>query len=301
MTLIYVLLGLAILVGLFDLWLRYVYRYPKRRHRTTPEELGIPFREVRFPTRRGRQLYGWWVPAQEKPSGPAPTLILVHGWARNVESVLPLIKGLHPLGYNLLAFDLRNHGSSDPDKYPNLLKFSEDIRAAVDFLIGNLLSEPSPIGIIGLSVGGGAAIHAAAFDIRISSVVTIGALASPVDVMRLEFQKRHIPFYPLGWLSIKYLQFKLGLNFEEIAPVNNIGKVRAKILLIHGENDAVIPVEQGKRLQIAGNPDRTLLWIVPEKNHTDCVEHPEFRAKVEAFLQETIPVKIASAASSRSR
>ncbi len=294
MTLIWVLLGLLVLIGLFDLWLRYVYRYPRRRHRTTPEELGIPFREVRFPTRRKRRLYGWWMPAANKSSEPAPTLILVHGWARNVESVLPLIEGLHPLSYNLLAFDLRNHGSSDPDKYPNLLKFSEDIRAAVDFLSDKILSESSPIGIIGLSVGGGAAIHAAAFDDRIQSVVTIGALASPVDVMRLEFQKRHIPFYPLGWLSIKYLQFKLGINFAEIAPVNNIGKVRAKILLIHGENDTVIPVEQGKRLQRAGNAERTSLWIVPGKNHTDCVEHPEFRSRVKTFLQETIPAKIGS-------
>ena len=44
------------------------------------------------------------------------------------------IEELHPRGFQLLAFDLRGHGSSDADNYPNMLKFSQDIRAAIDYL-----------------------------------------------------------------------------------------------------------------------------------------------------------------------
>ena len=44
------------------------------------------------------------------------------------------IEELHPRGYQLLAFDLRGHGSSDADDYPNMLMFSQDIRAAIDYL-----------------------------------------------------------------------------------------------------------------------------------------------------------------------
>jgi len=289
LIIIWTLLGLIILFGLLELFIKHVYRYPKKPHQTTPAELEIPFDEIRFPTKNNCQLYGWWIPAQNESSNLAPTLILVHGWGRNVERMMTYIQKLHPKNYNFLVFDLRNHGSSDPDKYPNLLKFSEDIRSAVNFIVKQDSVKPGLIGVIGLSIGGAAAIHAAALDHRINTVVSIGALAHPVDVMRLEFQKRHVPYFPLVWLFFKYLQFKIGINFEHIAPVNNIRNAKAKILLIHGNQDVVVPIEQVKKLQYAGNSKMTHLWVIPDKGHSDCHHHPEFWKKVESFLTETIP------------
>ena len=289
MIIIWILLGLVIFFCLLDLFIKYVYRYPKKTHQTTPAESDIPFKEIRFPTKNNCQLYGWWIPAQNTSSNPVSTLILVHGWGRNLERMMTYIQKLHSKHYNLLVFDLRNHGSSDPDKYPNLLKFSEDIRAAVDFVVTQDSVEPGLIGVLGLSIGGAAAIHAAAFDQRIKSIITIGALAHPVDVMKLEFQKWHIPYFPLVWLFFKYLQFKIGINFEHIAPVNNIKNTKAKILLIHGDQDTVVPIEQGEKLENAGNPETTRLWVIPGKGHSDCHYHQEFWQKVESFLQETIP------------
>ena len=291
MTIIWIFLGLIIFFGLLDLFIQSVYRYPKRPHRTTPAELRIPFQEVRFPTQNNRQLYGWWIPAQKKTAPPLHTLLLVHGWGRNVERMLGYIQKLHPKNYNLLVFDLRNHGSSDPDKFPNLLKFSEDVRAAVDFVLKKDSVDPNSLGIIGLSIGGAAAIHAAAFDERIKYIVTVGALAHPVDVMRIEFQKKHIPYFPFVWLFFKYLQFRIGINFNRIAPVNNIHKAKARILLIHGDQDVTVPVDQGEKLKKAGNPQTTQLWIIPGKGHSDCHQHPEFWTRVEAFLLHGAPLQ----------
>lgn len=288
MTIIWTLLGLIIFFGLLELFIKHLYRYPKKPHQTTPAESEIQFKEIRFPTQNHCELYGWWIPANITSSNQASTLILVHGWGRNVERMMTYIQKLHSKHYNLLAFDLRNHGSSDPDKYPNLLKFSEDIRAAVDFVVKqNSVTEQ--IGVIGLSIGGSAAIHAASFDQRIKHVVTIGALAHPIDVMKLEFQKKHIPYYPLVWLFFKYMQFKIGINFEQIAPVNNIRNATAKILLIHGIQDSVVPIEQGEKLKNAGKSETTHLWVIPNKGHSDCHYHPEFWEKVDSFLPETIP------------
>ena len=288
MTVVWVLAGVITLVGLMDLWVRFVYRYPRRSHTSTPAAFGIPFREVRFPTRHDRNLYGWWIPAHQEGPDPAPTLILVHGWGRNVERTLPYVRQLHLMGYDLLAFDLRNHGSSDRDRYPNLLMFSEDIRAAVDLVVERGSGEPRTIGVIGLSVGGGAAIHAAAHDDRIRGVVTVGALAHPVDVMRPEFEKRHIPHFPLVWLTFEYLQFRIGARFDRFAPVNVIGKTSAKILLVHGEDDSVVPMEQARKLAQAGNPDTVRLWPLPDRGHSDCHDHPDFWSKIDSFLREAV-------------
>jgi pimeloyl-ACP methyl ester carboxylesterase len=289
MTVVWGFASLIVLVGLMDLWVRLVYRYPRRPHTTTPAAFDIPFSEVRFATRHERHLYGWWVPAHQAAPDPAPILILVHGWGRNVERTMPYVRHLHRMGYDLLAFDLRNHGSSDPDRYPNLLMFSEDIRAAVDFVVGRTAGEPRPIGVIGLSVGGGAAIHAAARDDRISSVVTIGALAHPVDVMRPEFEKRHVPYFPVVWLTLAYLQLRIGARFDRFAPGNVIEKARARMLLVHGEADVVVPVEQARKLATAGNPATIRLWAIPGRGHSDCHDQPDFWQRIDAFLREAIP------------
>lgn len=287
MTVVWVLVGIIAVLGLMDLWVRLVYHYPRRPHVNTPAAFGIPFSEVRFATRRKRQLYGWWIPARV-PDPPA-TLILVHGWGRNIERTMPYVRHLHSLGYELLAIDLRGHGSSDLDRYPNLLMFSEDIRAAVDFVAQRDSAERRSIGVIGLSVGGGAAIHAAAHDDRINSVVTVGAMAHPVDVMRPEFEKRHVPYFPVVWLTFAYLQLRIGARFDRFAPVNVIEKARARMLLVHGEDDAVVSIAQGCALVQAGNPETVSLWAIPGRGHSDCHEEPGFWQRVDTFVRERIP------------
>jgi uncharacterized protein len=288
MTAVWVGTGLLAAIGLMDLWVRLIYHYPRRPHATTPAAFGIPFSEVRFPTRRNRQLYGWWIPPRDDASAPRATLILVHGWGRTVERTLPYVRHLHSLGYGLLAFDARNHGSSDPNRYPNLLMFSEDIRAAVDFVVRRA-GKPDLLGVIGLSVGGGAAVHAAAHDERIDRVVAVGAMAHPVDVMRPEFQKRHIPYVPVVWLTLEYLQLRIGARFDRFAPVHVIGRARARMLLVHGEDDTVVPVEQARKLLRAGSPATVWLWAIPGRGHSDCHEEPGFWDRIDAFVREDIP------------
>ncbi|MFQ5709593.1 MAG: alpha/beta hydrolase [bacterium] len=287
MTWLAIVTALVIGALLVDHGLTKLYQNQKQPHQTTPAVWNIAFREIHFPTKNACQLYGWWIPSQNDRTEPASTLIRVHGWGRNVERMLPYIQNLHPKGYNLLAFDARNHGSSDSDRFSSLLKFAEDIRAALDFVEKQENVDASRIGVLGLSVGGAAAIYAAAHDRRLNSVVTVGAFAHPADVMRLEFGRRHLPYFPLVWLMFKYIQFKIGATFEQIAPVNNIPKTRAKILLVHGDQDAVVPVAQAEKLEEAGNPGRIVLWRMEDKGHSDCHLHPEFWQKVDSFLRGT--------------
>lgn len=275
---------------LFVISLDYVinkmYQNKKRIHHITPEKLNILFEEVQISVGKESQLYGWWIPS----SPHAPTLILVHGWGRNLARMIKYIDELHPAGYNLLAFDARNHGSSSRIDHPTVWTFAEDICAAGNFIIENKLTSSLKIGVIGLSIGGGAAINAAALDSHIQSVITVGALSHPIEAMKLEFQKKHIPYFPLVWGLFKYIELRFKINFNKIAPIKNIHDTEANIFLIHGEKDVIIPLEQGKLLLKAGNPETTCLWIIPEKGHSNCHDHPEFWKKLKKFLKDTIPV-----------
>ncbi len=286
MKIILTLFVAVILFFLLDAIIARMYQNPKRSHQTTPEKYGIPFEEVDFPVGKNGHLYGWWIPTSQT----APTLVLVHGWGRNLSRMLPYIRNFHPLGYNLLAIDARNHGSSTPIKTPTVWTFTQDICAAVNFIVESHLVSSQEIGMVGLSIGGGAVINAAALVTHIRSVITVGAFSHPVEVMKLSFQEQHIPYLPFGWLLFKYMRVRFGLDFNKIAPVNNIRNTHANILLVHGEQDSTVPLTQGKALMEAGNPETTHLWIVPGKGHSDCHTHSHFWKKIGLFLQETIPI-----------
>lgn len=283
MIFLLVIIVLILFILSMDRLIEKMYRNERKTHHLTPEKYKIRFEENYISDDQGSQLYSWWIPG----AANAPILILVHGWGRNLSRMMPYIKNLHPLGYNLLAFDARNHGSSSPEKHTTVGTFSEDILAVLDFLTKSDLINSDRIGILGLSIGGGAAINAAGWDERIKSVVTVGALSHPVAVMRYEFQKRHIPNFIAGAI-LGYMRLRFRLDFDVIAPVNNISQTNAAILLIHGEKDETIPLAQGQALAEAGNSARTSLWIVPGMGHSNCHDHPQFWEKVSAFLKETL-------------
>ncbi len=281
MTLVWIVPAAAATLFLLDKGLLILFKNPRRGHKSTPGDFDIPFEEVRFPTKKSRSLYGWWVPADAETA--APTLVLVHGWGRNVERCLPYIRRLRKAGYNLFAFDSRNHGSSDKDSFSSMLKFAEDIRAAVDYIYANKNGGTNGVGVIGLSIGGAAAIYAAAHDERITCAATVGAFAHPGDIMRDDLQSRHAPQFITPAL-FRFVEYKIGARLDAIAPENNIAAVSAPVFLIHGENDATVPVEHGERLLRAADSKAVSLWIVPERRHSDCHLHRQFWDKLQAFL-----------------
>ncbi len=293
MTWFLIALGLAALYQIVVvLALKVGWRNPRVPHRRDPSAVGLAFDTIRIPTAGGKTLHGWWIASGK---AGAPCLVLVHGWGRNVERMLPWIEMLHPAGYDLLAFDARHHGSSDADGYASMLKFSEDIRAAVDYAVQrNGAGTANGVGVLGLSVGGSAAIHAAAQDSRIAAVATVGAFADPSDP-RATIGKHWWVLAPGLPLALKLVERRIGFRFRDVAPELVIGNARARFLLIHGEDDVVVPVSHGQRLAAARPDART--WIVAGRGHSDPHREPEMAAKLTAFFGEALAPPAAAAGS----
>ena len=278
------ILGALILYQLFVLVLTTVlWRNPRVPSRRTPESLGVPFSELRFPTANGRTLHGWWIPCDETRR---PAVILVHGWGRNAERMLPYIAILRPMGYHLLAFDARHHGASDRDGHASMRKFSEDIRAALDVLAIRPEVDVGRVGVLGLSVGGSAAIHAAAHDARLRAAVTVGAFAHPGEAM-LEMAFGRIWLAPAMPLAFRFIEWRVGARFDDLAPERQIARVSGRVLLIHGQGDTVVPVSNAHRLARAA-PGHAELWVLPDRGHSDVHLEPTLPARLENFLASSL-------------
>ena len=286
MNIIYVAITLLITIFTFSVFISsHSYKFKKEPNKFTPAKYGYDFNEIRIPTKNNKNLYGWWVPTENPKEEKLPTIVLVHGWSRNVDRTMSYIKQLRPAGYNLLAFDSRSHGKSDDDNPSTMIKFMEDIRSAIDYTEKQPKVDTERIGLLGLSIGGSASIYAASLDDRVKSVVTIGAFSHPRKVMTTEFKRHRIPNFPFIWIIFKYMEFRIGVKLDDVAPVNNIAKSNAQFYLIHGVNDATVPIEQGVELLNAGKSEKVKLWKVEGKEHSDCNHHPEFWGNVISFLK----------------
>lgn len=257
-----------------------VFQVKSFPHKKTPSDKGISFSEINFQTKNNRSLYGWWIPHPKKSK--VPTIIFVHGWKRNLERMMPYIENLHQ-SFNLLAFDARCHGSSDKDSYSSMPRFAEDIKSAVDHVY-LVYKENTDIGVVGLSIGGAAAIYAAADDARINKIVTVGAFADPAEIMKLQMKAKAIPYLPIGWMILKYVEFKIGKRFHDISPENNIGKTKSSILLVHGIQDTTVPYNHATRLYEASQKKNVALYSIGDKGHSDCHKHPDFWSHMKSFL-----------------
>jgi len=243
------------------------------------EPAGLPWREVRLPTANGKQLFGWFIPTAQ----PGPALVVMHGWGGNAEMMLPLAAPLHAAGYGLLLIDARCHGRSEGDSFASLPRFAEDIEAALRWLALQPEVDRQALGVIGHSVGAGAALLAAARHPSIRAVVSLAAFAHPAVMMRRWLAARRIPYRPLGAYILAYVQRVIGYRFDDIAPCNTIAQVRCPVLIVHGEKDETVPASEAEQIYAARNSAAVELLLIPG-SHDDYGEIGQQLGVVGNFL-----------------
>lgn len=246
------------------------------------EEHGVTGETVTIPTRRGRRLAGWWLPGQDRG-----TVVITHGWGANRELMLPLARPLQAAGWNVLLFDARNHGESDADSFSSMPRFAEDTEAALAWLRARPGMADAPVALLGHSVGAAAVLLAASRRDDIAAVVSLSAFAHPDGMMRRWLAGKRLPFVPLGWYVLRYVEHVIGHRFEAIAPVTTLPRVRCPVLLVHGRDDTVIPPSDAERLHASRGDTPAELRLLPGDHdlsrHIDA-ELPELLA----FLDRTL-------------
>lgn len=258
---------------------------PKRlAGKQTPGDLGLAYRDIRIATANGRTLAGWFLPAARSP---APAVALLHGWSGNAETLLPLARPLHQAGFALLFFDARCHGRSDADSFASLPRFAEDLDHALDWLRQQPEADPRRLAVVGHSVGAGAALLAASRRDDIAAVASIAAFSHPERMMRRLLAAHHIPYRPIGWYILRYVQRVIGYRFDAIAPVNTIARVRCPVLLVHGAEDTTVPVAEAHAIHAARTGRHVQIRIIPGSHDDYGDVEQEARALV-AFLVEHV-------------
>lgn len=255
--------GVVTCLGLLALLRLAIHRSlaPERVVETqTPGDVGMQHQDVRIPSENGKSLFGWFIPANR--GGMAPAVVLLHGWGGNAETLLPLAQPLHEAGFALLFIDARCHGQSDEDSFASMPRFAEDLGQAIDWFRQRDGIDPQGIAAIGHSVGAAATLLAASRRDDIAAVVSIAAFTHPVTMMRRWFDGKGIPYMPVGWLMLRYVEWVIGHRFDAIAPVDTIRRVRCPTLLVHGAEDDTVPVSEAHAIHASRVGEHIQLKVV---------------------------------------
>ena len=106
------------------------FQYTDRENEgLTPASFELPFEDIRFRSKDGTTLQGWWVPATEARG----TTVLLHGLNRSRIEMVRKVPFLHEHGWNALLFDMRHHGTSEGSATSFGYHEREDALAAVAF------------------------------------------------------------------------------------------------------------------------------------------------------------------------
>jgi pimeloyl-ACP methyl ester carboxylesterase len=235
----------------------------------------LPHRDLVVRGERGARIRGWLFPAR----GPSRGLVVyLHGLADNRGSGVGLAERYVPRGYDVLLYDARAHGASSGNACTWGVLEKRDLSRLLD-AVG-----ATRVALVGVSMGAGVAIQAAAQDRRVVAVVAAAPFASLAALAR-----EHAPAVaPNGAVRRALALAEAGGAFRiaDASPEAAAARVRAPVLLVHGGRDDVVPPHHSREIlaNLAG-PRRRL--VVPEAGHDDALGH--VWAEVDAWIEAALP------------
>lgn len=269
LTLLLCLGALALLAGLAYLVVcaRIVRRFTRARRRRPRPHPGIDRRDrVQFPAADGRVLIrACYLPARPQRAA----VVFVHGkdacrGAEMKAHKVELVLRLRAAGVSVLMLDLRGHGESGAARLTYGAREQFDVRGAVDFLVGRGY-EPGRIGVLGASMGGSAALMAAASDARIGALMIDSAFADFAGMLELQYHKLSaLPWHFLPG-ALLLARCVTGVALQRLRPIDAAPALCGRpTLVVHGSDDPLVPCSHARAIAVAA---RARLWVTASDRH----------------------------------
>lgn len=255
---------------------------PVPDYRFTTFEVGVSSEDIELATADGTRLAGWWLdnPASDR------VVIVSHGHRGNKSDMLGIGPGLWRAGNSVLLFDFRGNGDSQ-DGPQSLAHYEQaDLRAAIEYAAAR--RPDAALVLVGFSMGAAVTILVGASEPRVRAFVLDSPFADMHGVIANALRRLRLPPVPLLWLTDRATRWRYGYGFAEVAPVDVIADLAPRpVLLLHGDQDSVIPVEHAHRLFAAAGEPKAL-HLFPGADHCGGYfqDRPGYIARVAGFIAD---------------
>ncbi len=225
------------------------------------------------------------------------TIILCHGFTGFKDwGFFPLLaENLTDTGYVTITFNFSRNGiGSDLDNLTERDKFAEntyshellDLECVMSAIkaakIGKGLIDQHRLGLFGHCRGGGLAILQAAQDKKIQTVVTWSAISTVerFDADQIfNWQKDGFIEVECTWTKqnmpiARSLLKDIQENKDQLDILHAAAKLKIPVLIIHGDHDDIVPVEEAHKIYASLKTETKDLVIIEGANHILGTSHP---------------------------
>lgn len=249
-----------------------------------PSEYGMKYEDVFFPSLDGTILQGWFIPAAQ----PSKKLIIAnhpmtcnrYGYPGHLEgytgfggfevNFLPDYKALHDAGFNIITYDLRNHGISAQGSggMCGALGYYEarDVVGSLQYARSRPETKDNTIGLLSRCMGGNSTIHAMThfpsyFGDDIKAMILLQAVSGHAFVEQgaknagLDVDQTVAAFD-------KYIQGLTGFQLKELSPIPLAKNVTVPTLFAQVKKDSLIDTRDSQEIFDAlSSKKKDMLWI----------------------------------------
>lgn len=209
-----------------------------------PARQGLDYQDVVLIHADGLRLHGWWLPAQGASRG---SVYFLHGNGQNISTHLASVQWLPEQGFNVFLLDYRGYGFSEGKaRYPEVLA---DTQLGLDWLV-NQKSSYGPITVFGQSLGGALTARLMGDPEnqgKAACVVMEASFASYRGITRDVMSQSWLlwPFRGITALGMPNASHDPEVWVGDISPT--------PLMIMHSEDDPIVPFAHGERLKSAAN------------------------------------------------
>ncbi len=162
----------------------------------------------------------------------------------------PLIKGIVDCGLPVFIFDFHGLGKSDGKLCDLSITLAiRNLRDAVQFVKTQAWVDCDRLGILGSSFGGTAALIVNALDMSFKAI----GLKSPASFLPEAYENEHGEdgmeiWRKRGISPITGFRYQAYLEAFRYNIYELCKRMNTRVLIVHGDNDTIVPLRQSKRL-----------------------------------------------------
>ena len=232
MTLIVILAGLLLVLGLVRACEASLAFFPTRGENADPGEFDVRFTAHTITTADGERLRVWHLPNEQARA----QVVYFHGNGGNLSIWSDILVAVWRAGYDVIAFDYRGYGVSTGT--PSEAGLYRDVDAVVSAVPEQFRQRNIPLVYWGRSLGTTMAAYAATIRAPDGIVLEAG-----FPSMRAVVRSSPV-LWALAWFST-----------YQFPTAQWMAKTNVPVLVLHGDADSVIPYRLGQELydQLAGD------------------------------------------------
>jgi alpha-beta hydrolase superfamily lysophospholipase len=231
------------------------------------------------------------------PYGTARGIVLLlHGRTGRKEDLLPVAERFVAAGFRCLIPDLPAHGDSP---LPKVAFGTGEFESALPRLVlanaRRMFALPQePAALWGVSMGGSFAVRAASESPNTWKALVVVSTFDVLDEVIAAQTARYLG--PVG-LALSHVIARIGLAKSEprlsaVRPEVWAGQVKIPTLVVHGDQDELIPIERGRKLYEAiASKEKRWIQVAAGDHHNVLTTPAPLYAEMSGWLLRWLPAQ----------